>query len=139
MFLYVGGRGSIYNKMRLLSSLSVGGCDKIRPLWRHYFQNTQAIIFVVDSNDTDRLNNPDREWTASAAQSLQQTLGEDELAGVPVLIFANKQDLPSALSPGILLSVHVHVGHCCDVFVDGTVLVFSGSGGAVGSEFFAED
>lgn len=33
----------------------VGGQDKIRPLWRHYFQNTQGIIFVVDSNDRDRV------------------------------------------------------------------------------------
>jgi ADP-ribosylation factor 1/2 len=32
----------------------VGGQDKIRPLWRHYFQNTQGLIFVVDSNDRDR-------------------------------------------------------------------------------------
>lgn len=33
----------------------VGGQDKIRPLWRHYYQNTQGIIFVVDSNDRDRV------------------------------------------------------------------------------------
>lgn len=33
----------------------VGGQDKIRPLWRHYFQNTQGLIFVVDSNDRDRI------------------------------------------------------------------------------------
>ena len=33
----------------------VGGQDKIRPLWRYYFQNTQGIIFVVDSNDRDRI------------------------------------------------------------------------------------
>merc|ERR1711998_418466 len=33
----------------------VGGQDKIRPLWRHYYQNTQGIIFVVDSNDKERL------------------------------------------------------------------------------------
>lgn len=32
----------------------MGGQDKIRPLWRHYFQDTQGIIFVVDSNDRDR-------------------------------------------------------------------------------------
>ena len=32
----------------------VGGQDKIRPLWRHYFSNTQGLIFVVDSNDRDR-------------------------------------------------------------------------------------
>uniref|UniRef100_A0A8C7FA84 ARF GTPase 5 n=2 Tax=Oncorhynchus TaxID=8016 RepID=A0A8C7FA84_ONCKI len=33
----------------------VGGQDKIRPLWRHYFQNTQGLIFVVDSNDRERV------------------------------------------------------------------------------------
>jgi ADP-ribosylation factor protein 1 len=30
-------------------------CFQIRPLWRHYFQNTQGLIFVVDSNDRDRI------------------------------------------------------------------------------------
>ena len=34
----------------------VGGQDKIRPLWRHYYQNTQGLIFVVDSNDSDRID-----------------------------------------------------------------------------------
>ncbi len=34
----------------------VGGQDKIRPLWRHYYQNTQGLIFVVDSNDRDRID-----------------------------------------------------------------------------------
>jgi len=33
----------------------VGGQDKIRPLWRHYFQNTDGLIFVVDSNDRERI------------------------------------------------------------------------------------
>jgi GTPase SAR1 family protein len=28
---------------------------QIRPLWRHYFQNTQGLIFVVDSNDRERV------------------------------------------------------------------------------------
>ena len=34
----------------------VGGQDKIRPLWRHYFTNTQGLIFVVDSNDRERMS-----------------------------------------------------------------------------------
>jgi ADP-ribosylation factor protein 1 len=33
----------------------VSGRGKIRPLWRHYFQNTQAVVFVVDSNDRERM------------------------------------------------------------------------------------
>lgn len=34
----------------------VGGQEKLRPLWRHYFQNTDALIFVVDSQDRDRVD-----------------------------------------------------------------------------------
>ncbi|CAN6636134.1 ADP-ribosylation factor 2 [Trichomonascus vanleenenianus] len=69
----------------------VGGQDKIRPLWRHYFQNTQGIIFVVDSNDRDRMN--------EAREELQRMLNEDELRDALLLVFANKQDLPNAMTP----------------------------------------
>jgi small GTP-binding protein len=41
----------------------VGGQDKIRPLWRHYYQNTQGLIFVVDSNDRDRIEDAKEELT----------------------------------------------------------------------------
>ena len=41
----------------------VGGQDKIRPLWRHYFQNTQGLIFVVDSNDRERIAEAQDELT----------------------------------------------------------------------------
>ncbi|XP_035842954.1 ADP-ribosylation factor 2 isoform X3 [Helianthus annuus] len=58
----------------------VGGQDKIRPLWRHYFQNTQGLIFVVDSNDRDRV------------------VVQDELRDAVLLVFANKQDLPNAMN-----------------------------------------
>lgn len=64
----------------------MGGQDKIRPLWRHYFQNTQGIIFVVDSNDRDRV--------VEAREELQRMLNEDELRDALLLVFANKQDLP---------------------------------------------
>uniref|UniRef100_A0A5K3ENM9 ADP-ribosylation factor n=1 Tax=Mesocestoides corti TaxID=53468 RepID=A0A5K3ENM9_MESCO len=67
----------------------VGGQDKIRPLWRHYFQNTQGLIFVVDSNDRDRIG--------EAAEELQKMLSEEDLANAAVLVFANKQDLPNAM------------------------------------------
>ncbi len=39
----------------MLRGLQVGGCDKIRPLWRHYFQNTDGVLFFVDSNDRGRI------------------------------------------------------------------------------------
>jgi len=68
----------------------VGGQDKIRPLWRHYFQNTQGLIFVVDSNDRERVG--------EAAEELNKMLREEELKDVVVLVLANKQDLPNAMS-----------------------------------------
>jgi len=68
----------------------VGGQDKIRPLWRHYFQNTQGLIFVVDSNDRERVG--------EARDELQRMLSEDELKDATLLIFANKQDLPNAMN-----------------------------------------
>ena len=63
----------------------VGGQDKIRPLWRHYFQNTQGLIFVVDSNDRERVG--------EARDELHRMLQEDELRDAVLLIFANKQVL----------------------------------------------
>jgi len=68
----------------------VGGQDKIRPLWRHYFQNTQGLIFVVDSNDRERIS--------EASEELGKMLNEDELRDAALLVFANKQDLPNAMS-----------------------------------------
>eukprot|EP00008_Paramoeba_atlantica_P002902 CAMPEP_0201486518 /NCGR_PEP_ID=MMETSP0151_2-20130828/10585_1 /ASSEMBLY_ACC=CAM_ASM_000257 /TAXON_ID=200890 /ORGANISM="Paramoeba atlantica, Strain 621/1 / CCAP 1560/9" /LENGTH=182 /DNA_ID=CAMNT_0047871207 /DNA_START=63 /DNA_END=611 /DNA_ORIENTATION=- len=68
----------------------VGGQDKLRPLWRHYFQNTNGVIFVVDSNDRDRVTN--------AREELAKMLSEDELRDAALLVFANKQDLPNAMS-----------------------------------------
>lgn len=76
----------------------VGGQDKIRPLWRHYFQNTQGIIFVVDSNDRDRI--------VEAREELQRMLNEDELRDAILLVFANKQDLPVRHDPTLTPSLH---------------------------------
>lgn len=68
----------------------IGGQDKIRPLWRHYFENTQGLIFVVDSNDRERIQ--------EGAEELQKMLQEDELRDAVLLLFANKQDLPNAMA-----------------------------------------
>ncbi|XP_074294014.1 ADP-ribosylation factor-like [Silene latifolia] len=68
----------------------VGGQDKIRPLWRFYFQNTQGLIFVIDSNDRDRV--------IEARDELHKMLSEDELKDATLLVFANKQDLPNAMT-----------------------------------------
>jgi len=75
-----------------LTVWDVGGQDKIRPLWRHYYQNTMGVIFVVDSSDRDRIDDS-KDYEHSAKDELSRLLGEEELINAAVLIFANKQDL----------------------------------------------
>ena len=72
----------------------VGGQDKIRPLWRHYFIGCEGLIYVVDSSDNSRF--------AEAQNELEWILDSDEMVGVPLVILANKQDLPQAVSPADL-------------------------------------
>merc|ERR1712151_1470665 len=67
----------------------VGGQDKIRRLWKHYYLNTQGLIFVVDSNDRERIE--------AARDELATMLNEDEMRDAVVLVFANKQDLPNSM------------------------------------------
>ncbi|CAK9027847.1 ADP-ribosylation factor [Durusdinium trenchii] len=67
----------------------VGGQDKIRKLWRFYYQGTDGLIFVVDSSDRDRIND--------AKEELQHLLQHDELRDAVLLVLANKQDLPYAM------------------------------------------
>ena len=64
----------------------VGGQDKIRPLWRHYYTGTQGLIFVVDCADRDRID--------EARQELHRIINDREMRDAIILIFANKQDLP---------------------------------------------
>uniref|UniRef100_A0A673NND0 ADP-ribosylation factor 4-like n=1 Tax=Sinocyclocheilus rhinocerous TaxID=307959 RepID=A0A673NND0_9TELE len=68
----------------------VGGQDVIRRLWRHYYQNTKGLIFVVDSSDHDRIE--------TAAEELNAMLAEDEMRDALLLVLANKQDLPKAMA-----------------------------------------
>lgn len=83
----------------------VGGQDKIRPLWRHYFSGTfhiggyvvywvandnptgtQGLVFVIDSSDRDRLD--------EARTELARIIQDREMKDALLLVFANKQDIP---------------------------------------------
>jgi len=59
----------------------VGGQDKIRPLWKHYYESADAIIYVVDSNDPDRIE--------EAAAELHKILADDMLRNARLLVLAN--------------------------------------------------
>jgi len=72
----------------------VGGQDRLRALWRHYYQDADALIYVVDSNDVERLD--------TAAEELAKLQEDRQLSEAVLLVFANKQDLPQAVKPGVL-------------------------------------
>ncbi|XP_038072664.1 uncharacterized protein LOC119741078 [Patiria miniata] len=73
----------------------VGGQDKIRALWKHYFRGTEGVVFAVDSSDSSRFE--------EAREELFRVMQDDNMySGVPVVVMANKQDLPTAVSPAKL-------------------------------------
>ncbi len=67
----------------------IGGQKAIRPYWKNYYENTDGLVYVVDSSDEVRLK--------ECTEELQSLLAEENLKNVPVLVFANKQDLQFAL------------------------------------------
>ncbi|RLN17130.1 uncharacterized protein C2845_PM02G41030 [Panicum miliaceum] len=85
----VGGQGP-----KARSKLIIGGHVRvqlrIRPLWKHYFHGTQGLIFVVDSSDRERI--------LQVRDELYMLLNEEELRDATLLVFANKQDLPNAMT-----------------------------------------
>ena len=68
----------------------LGGQTSIRPYWRCYYQNTNAVIYVVDSADPERMG--------ISKQELVAMLEEEELKDAALMVFANKQDLPHAIA-----------------------------------------
>lgn len=69
----------------------VGGQEKLRPLWKSYTRCTDGIVFVLDSVDVERME--------EAKMELIRTVKAPENVGVPILVLANKQDLPGAREP----------------------------------------
>eukprot|EP01063_Lacrimia_lanifica_P040280 TRINITY_DN9087_c0_g2_i1.p1 TRINITY_DN9087_c0_g2~~TRINITY_DN9087_c0_g2_i1.p1 ORF type:complete len:179 (+),score=77.49 TRINITY_DN9087_c0_g2_i1:51-587(+) len=80
---------SLQYKDYTLNIWDVGGQQTLRSYWRNYFEQTDALIWVVDSHDEARMSDCQRE--------LMALLDEEKLAGATLLIFMNKQDLPTAL------------------------------------------
>mmetsp|Transcript_33733 Transcript_33733/g.64533 ORF Transcript_33733/g.64533 Transcript_33733/m.64533 type:complete len:210 (-) Transcript_33733:195-824(-) len=74
-----------------LTVWDVGGQNQLRPLWQHYLKNSEALIFVVDAHDRHRMQ--------EAASEFQTIVNNPIIAHCPVLVFANKQDLPESMAP----------------------------------------
>merc|ERR1712226_1660033 len=73
-----------------LNVWDIGGQREIRPYWKNYYEHTDGLVYVVDSADDMRL--------AESTKELQELLGEEELKKVPLLVYANKQDIEMACS-----------------------------------------
>ncbi|KAF2075708.1 hypothetical protein CYY_003023 [Polysphondylium violaceum] len=68
----------------------VGGQERLRVLWRHYFEGVKAIIYLIDSSDLERVN--------ETKEELMKVLENDALRDATLLIYANKQDGPNAFT-----------------------------------------
>ena len=95
-----------------LQLYDVGGGRNIRRIWKTYLPEAHGIVFVVDASDSSRLQ--------EAADCLQQIAEEPTMQGKPLLILANKQDVPGALSPEALSKVLQRPScsdhSCCSTF-----------------------
>ena len=73
-----------------LNVWDVGGQKTIRSYWRNYYEQTDGLIWVVDSGDKLRL--------LDCKKELHNLLGQEKLAGATLMIFCNKQDIAGALT-----------------------------------------
>eukprot|EP00347_Sterkiella_histriomuscorum_P021404 403334089 len=68
----------------------LGGQPKFRESWEKYCRNTDCIIFVVDSVDISNIE--------MAKNDLHSLISWPSLAGIPLLVLGNKNDLDGALT-----------------------------------------
>ena len=73
-----------------LNVWDIGGQKTIREYWSNYFQSADALVYVIDSSDKRRLE--------ESGQELKDLLADEQLPAIPLLIFANKQDIDLAAS-----------------------------------------
>ncbi|KAI4351778.1 hypothetical protein L6164_006097 [Bauhinia variegata] len=68
----------------------LGGQSGLRSIWEKYYEEAHAVIFVIDASSPSRFED--------AKSALEKVLRHEDLQGAPLLILANQQDLPEALS-----------------------------------------
>ncbi|XP_019140149.1 ADP-ribosylation factor-like protein 14 [Corvus cornix cornix] len=73
-----------------LTFWDVGGQKKMRELWSNFLEDTEGLLYVVDSSDKRRLEESRREF--------ELILKNESIKNIPVVVLANKQDLPGALN-----------------------------------------
>ncbi|KAJ4454613.1 putative ADP-ribosylation factor; Arf family Arf6 [Paratrimastix pyriformis] len=84
-------------KKLLFKIWDIGGQLETRPVWRHYFSGMKGLVYVVDAAAEQRFN--------ETTQVLSRVICDPQLSGVPLLVLANKSDLPGAKDSGTLCSL----------------------------------
>ncbi|XP_074642363.1 ADP-ribosylation factor-related protein 1-like isoform X2 [Tubulanus polymorphus] len=79
-----------------LNFWDLGGQDDLQTLWDKYYIESHAVIYVIDSSDSERLE--------ESKQAFEKMLSSEALDGVLLLVLANKQDVQSHLSVGDIKS-----------------------------------
>lgn len=118
----------------------VGGQKTLRSYWRNYYEATDGMVWVVDSADVRRLRD--------CKDELHKLLGEEKLAGSSLLIFANKQDIPGALTKKEIAQVleldqmekrHWHIEGCSAVTGEGLLEGFKWCVKDIGARIYMHD
>eukprot|EP01117_Protostelium_nocturnum_P018653 TRINITY_DN783_c0_g1_i1.p1 TRINITY_DN783_c0_g1~~TRINITY_DN783_c0_g1_i1.p1 ORF type:complete len:186 (-),score=63.86 TRINITY_DN783_c0_g1_i1:110-667(-) len=74
----------------------IGGQPRFRSMWERYCRGVNAIVFVVDASDNEKFE--------TASKELRELLDKPPLAGIPLLVLANKNDLPEAATSDEIIS-----------------------------------
>ncbi|GAA6060281.1 hypothetical protein JCM10212_003981 [Sporobolomyces blumeae] len=94
-----------------LNVWDIGGQTSLRPYWRNYFEQTDAIIWVVDSSDRNRIRD--------CRSELHELLQEERLIGASLLVFANKQDIVGSMTVDEIAAAldlpHLSTSHHCSI------------------------
>jgi len=75
----------------------IGGQPRFRGMWERYCRGVNAIVFVVDSSDKEKFE--------AAKKELHDLLSKPPLAGIPVLVLGNKNDLSDSVSSEQLIEI----------------------------------
>lgn len=98
----------------------IGGQHKLKNLWHHYYEGGDALIYVLDSADNERI--------MDAREALQAVISHDPMNNVPVLVFANKMDIATMTPAEIVDKLGLHqerrawnLQPCCALTGEGIV------------------
>lgn len=86
-----------------LSFWDLGGQLELQSLWDKYYQESHAVIYVIDSNDRSRMD--------ESKEVFDKMIKNDHLSGIPLLVVANKQDLPDCMGVREIKPVFQEAGH----------------------------